>query len=101
MVFELREGFPPVVNDPRIVAIAKKAASETCGEQCLYESPPIAAAEDFAYFLEQRPGAFIFIGAGNETAGITAPHHSPEFDIDEPALAQGVELLVRLATTPE
>jgi amidohydrolase len=55
------------------------------------------AAEDFAYFLEARPGAFAFIGAGNAAQGITAPHHSPAFDIDESALPIGAELLARLA----
>jgi amidohydrolase len=99
--FELRAGYPALVNDARIVEIARKAALDTCGEQFLYESPPIAASEDFSYFLEQRPGAFIFVGSGNESAGITAQHHSPDFDIDEPALPQGVELLVRLATASE
>ncbi|NIW35755.1 MAG: amidohydrolase, partial [Gemmatimonadetes bacterium] len=47
--------------------------------------------------LEERPGAFIFVGAGNEKKGITAPHHSPEFDIDESVLPRGAELLARLA----
>jgi len=98
---ELHPGFPPVVNDPRIAEIAWKAALETCGEEHVLESRPMAASEDFAYFLEQRPGAFIFVGAGNEAAGITAQHHSPDFDIDEPALPKGVELLVRLATASE
>jgi len=99
--FDLRPGYPSLVNDARIVKIARQAALETCGETHVHESPPIAAAEDFAYFLEQRPGAFIFVGSGNKSAGITAQHHSPDFDIDEPALPKGVELLVRLATAPE
>ena len=61
------------------------------------EHPPLAAAEDFSYFLQRRPGAFIFVGAANQARGIDAPHHSPRFDIDEAALPRGAELLVRLA----
>jgi amidohydrolase len=57
----------------------------------------MAAAEDFAYFLRQVPGAFTFIGAGNAARGITAPHHTPQFDIDEAALPIGAELLARIA----
>jgi amidohydrolase len=57
----------------------------------------MAAAEDFAYFLNERPGAFAFIGAGNVARGITAPHHTEQFDIDESALAIGAELLARIA----
>jgi amidohydrolase len=43
------------------------------------------------------PGAFAFIGAGNVASGITAPHHSPRFDIDEAALPIGAELLASIA----
>jgi len=57
-------------------------------------------AEDFAYFLRERPGAFVFVGAGNAERGIGAPHHSPAFDIDESALPLGAELLARLALDP-
>jgi amidohydrolase len=57
----------------------------------------MAAAEDFAYFLQRAPGAFAFIGAGNVAKGITAPHHAPHFDIDEAALPIGTELLTRIA----
>jgi amidohydrolase len=57
----------------------------------------MAAAEDFAYFLREVPGAFTFIGAGNVARGVTAPHHSPAFDIDEAALPIGAELLARIA----
>jgi amidohydrolase len=57
----------------------------------------MAPAEDFSYFLQQRPGAFILVGAGNTERGITAPHHSAEFDIDESVLPRGAELLARIA----
>ncbi len=60
----------------------------------------MTAAEDFSYFLNERPGAFVLVGAGNEARGITAPHHSPGFDIDEAVLPRGAELLARLALEP-
>ena len=95
--FELVCGYPAVVNDPGAVETARNAARQVFGGENVHEPPPIAAAEDFSYFLEQRPGAFIFVGAGNHEKGITAPHHSPRFDIDETALPRGTELLARLA----
>ena len=49
----------------------------------------------------ERPGAFVFVGAGNVARGIVAPHHSPAFDIDEDALPIGTELLARLALEPD
>ena len=90
-------GFPAVVNDPRSTARAREIAVEVVGEDNVVEHPPMAASEDFAYFLREVPGTFIFLGAGNEERGISAPHHSAEFDIDESALPRGTELLVRLA----
>ena len=75
-----------------------RLAAEVVGAERVHVTPPLTAAEDFSYFLRERPGAFILLGAGNAERGITAPHHSPAFDIDESALPLGAELLVRLAT---
>ena len=95
--FELQPGYPAVVNDATAVASARLAANQVFGEGQVHEPAPLAAAEDFAYFLERLPGAFILVGAGNAERGITAPHHSPRFDIDESVLPLGAELLARLA----
>ena len=99
--FELTTGYPATVNDARAVEIARGLAGEVFGDSNVYEPPPIAGAEDFSYYLQKKPGAFIFIGAGNQAKGITAPHHSPRFDIDESALPRGAELLARLALSAE
>ena len=53
------------------------------GAEAVHESPLIMAGEDFSYYLHQRPGCFMFVGAGNVEAGIVHPHHHPKFDIDE------------------
>ncbi|HEX4823718.1 MAG TPA: amidohydrolase [Candidatus Polarisedimenticolaceae bacterium] len=95
--YTLHEGYPAVVNDPAAVERVRRHASAVVGHGKVIEPDPMAAAEDFAYFLERVPGAFTFIGAGNAEAGITAPHHSPRFDIDEAALPIGTELLARIA----
>ncbi len=95
--FELQKGYPAVVNDSASAANARSVAARVFGEAHVHEPAPMAAAEDFSYFLLERPGAFIFVGAGNEERGISAPHHSPEFDIDESVLPRGAELLARLA----
>jgi amidohydrolase len=50
--------------------------------------------EDFAYYLQKIPGAFLFMGAGD---GTRHPHHHPGFDIDEQALAPAAALLASLA----
>ena len=98
--FEIRPGYPAVVNDAEAARVVGSVAGRLFGESQVFETPPLAASEDFAYFLEKVPGAFILLGAGNEERGITAPHHSPRFDIDESALPKGAELLAALAMNP-
>jgi len=98
--FELKPGYPAVRNDPAAVERVRAAATEVVGAANVIEAVPMAAAEDFSYFLERVSGAFAFLGAGNEALGITAPHHCPSFDIDESVLPRGAELLARLALWP-
>jgi amidohydrolase len=64
------------------------------GEGCLQPFEPIMGGEDFAYYLQKVPGAFVFFGAGD---GHEFPHHHPAFDIDERALPRGALLNVALA----
>lgn len=97
--FELIPGYPAVVNDEAAADRARDEGARVFGAAGIVEAEPMAAAEDFAYFLERVPGAFLLVGAGNEARGITAPHHSPEFDLDEAVLPRGAELLARLALT--
>jgi metal-dependent amidase/aminoacylase/carboxypeptidase family protein len=51
--------------------------------------------EDMAFFLQEVPGCYFFLGAANPELGLAYPHHHPRFDFDETALMVGVEMLVR------
>jgi amidohydrolase len=95
--YTLSPGYPAVVNDLHAVERVRRHAAIVVGAANVVDPAPMAAAEDFAYFLHQAPGAFAFIGAGNVARGITAPHHAPQFDIDESVLTIGAELLARIA----
>ena len=57
---------------------------------------PAAWGEDFSYYLQQRPGAFYFLGSGNVERGITEPLHSPRFDADEDCLVYGAAIMCRI-----
>ncbi|HMM21068.1 MAG TPA: amidohydrolase [Selenomonadales bacterium] len=90
-------GYPPVINHPEVSRVVAEAGRAALGPGGVVEITPVMGAEDFSYYLQQVPGAFFFIGAGNEAAGAVYPHHHPKFDIDEKALGYGMEVLVRAA----
>lgn len=98
---DLTPGYPAVVNDARAAARLRTAAVEALGTDAVLEASPLAASEDFAFFLERVPGAFGLLGAGDPARGIDAPHHSPGFDFDESVLPRGAEILARVALAPE
>jgi amidohydrolase len=86
-------GYQPVVNDERATALVRDVIAD--GE--LTELAPIMGGDDFSAYLAEVPGCYAFIGAGDEDAGATFPHHHPRFRIDERALRTGVRLHVDVA----
>jgi amidohydrolase len=86
---------PAVVNDPECAAIVAGVAGALLGPDSVAETQA-TGSDDMAYFLEDRPGAYFFLGAGNEAKGIVYPHHHPKFDFDEDCLGIGVELGLRI-----
>ncbi len=92
--FEYEDGYPPLVNDPASVDFALRVAGEALGEESLLALEPVMGGEDFACYLQEVPGAFLFVGAGD---GTKFPHHHPAFDFDERALAPAAYLLASLA----
>jgi amidohydrolase len=95
--FEYKEGYPPVVNDAGEADRFFRVAAKLFGAERTKRSPLLMAGEDFSYYLQRVPGCFLFVGAGNEQAGIVAPHHHPRFDIDESAMLQSATLLAGMA----
>lgn len=87
-------GYPAVVNDAAMSKIVHEVSRETLGEQSVLNIDPVMGGEDFAYFLQKVPGAFIFFGMGD---GIQFSHHHPGFDIDEKSLPQAALLMSSLA----
>jgi hippurate hydrolase len=73
-------GYPVVVNHAVQTDVAIRAAKQVAGESNVHEMPPLMGGEDFAYMLEQRPGAFIFCGNG-DSAGL----HHPAYDFNDEA----------------
>jgi amidohydrolase len=95
-VMETKWGYPVVRNHPDEAARFFATAERLFDPGKVLESPPIMAGEDFAYYLQQVPGVFMFVGAGNAEQGIVYPHHHPRFDIDEAAMRHAGRLLLAM-----
>jgi hippurate hydrolase len=88
-------GYPVVVNHERQTAFAADIAREIAGTDRVNTAvPPVMGAEDFAFMLNERPGAFIFVGNG-ESAGL----HHPAYDFNDETIPVGTSYWVRLAET--
>jgi metal-dependent amidase/aminoacylase/carboxypeptidase family protein len=88
-------GVPPVVNDPRSVALLRNAAIETVGNENLLLSPQSMGGEDFGWFADVMPIALARLGTHG--GGPPLDLHRGTFDVDERAIAVGVRLLARAA----
>ncbi|MDQ3045332.1 MAG: M20 family metallopeptidase [Chloroflexota bacterium] len=86
-------GYPPTVNDPEMTELVRAVATETVGAERVLDVDLKMGAEDFSYFLEERPGCFFFVGTRNEERGLIWGHHHPRFDIDEEAMGAGIETM--------
>jgi amidohydrolase len=87
-------GYPVVVNHERETAFAASVAGEIAGKDKVNDCPPRMAAEDFSFMLNERPGAFIFVGNG-DSAGL----HHPAYDFNDEVIPLGTSYWVRLAET--
>jgi amidohydrolase len=92
---EVRPGNPPVVNDPAVAELARRAAARVVGEENVVEPEPTMGGEDMAIYFDRAPGCFVFVGSANAARGLDQPHHSPRFDFDEDALLIGTEFLLQ------
>ncbi|WP_062228720.1 M20 aminoacylase family protein [Aureimonas frigidaquae] len=79
--------YPATINAPEPAAHVRDVAARITG-LTVETAPPSMAAEDFAFMLQQVPGAYIWLGAGRtgENPGL----HSPRFDFNDAILADGV-----------
>ncbi|MDQ3693003.1 MAG: amidohydrolase [Chloroflexota bacterium] len=90
-------GYPASINDPAMTDLVREVVTEVVGAENVIAAEPQMGAEDFSYFLERRPGSFFFIGSNNAERDLTWSHHHPRFDIDEAALAIGIESVAKTA----
>ncbi|OCA81562.1 N-acyl-L-amino acid amidohydrolase [Bacillus sp. FJAT-27225] len=95
--FKYQFGYRPVINDEEVTRVIEETVLEVYGEEALDLMRPNMGGEDFSAFQQKAPGAFFYVGAGNEEKGITYPHHHSRFTIDEDSLEKGVKIFLHSA----
>ncbi|MDC0851813.1 amidohydrolase [Euryarchaeota archaeon] len=89
--------YPPTINDAECWNLGKSAAIEILGDAQVAEMGPIMGGEDFAYYTQEIPGCFSFLGVGNTEIDAVYDVHHPMFKVDEEALPLGVAIHVNSA----
>ena len=92
MALEYERGYPATVNDPDKVELAAQVARDVAGAgRVVTDHTPEMGAEDFSYMLEERPGAYLFLGAGEGPMV-----HHPEYDFNDAIAPVGASFFARL-----
>jgi hippurate hydrolase len=86
--YQFERRIPPVVNDADATARALKAAASVFGEKVFTRFPPSTAGDDFAFFGQNAPGCYVWLGNGPAVDG--ALHHNTAYDFNDDAIASGV-----------
>lgn len=97
----INEGYPITYNDPELTAMMDDTFMEVAGAENVDNAiDAITGAEDFSFFQEEIPGLYFFIGgmpAGTSPAE-AAPHHTPDFYVDDAGMLTGIRLMSRMVT---
>ena len=95
MKIDWQPGYPPTVNHADESSRAVSVASDVLGaENVITDLPPSMGAEDFAFMLGEKPGSYIWLGAGPAKEG--AMLHNDRYDFNDDVLATGASYWARL-----
>ena len=88
--FKFNYSYPPLINSEEIAEKVKYAVEKNIGNIVQTWKEGQMTGEDFSYFAKAVPSLFMFLGTGNEVAGINMPLHSEKFMLDERGLLVGI-----------
>jgi hippurate hydrolase len=92
---KFRRVYPPLINHARETDIAADIAADVVGEErVLRNGIAVMASEDFSYMLQERPGAYIFIGNGEGEGSCEV--HNPGYDFNDAIIPTGASYFARL-----
>lgn len=94
--FEYFEGYPPTVNWPEATEAARAAALAVAGPDGALDQAPRMFAEDFSYYLQEKPGAYGFIGNGESGEPGCTGLHNPHYDFNDAILTTGASFFATL-----
>ena len=95
--FDIRKGYPCLVNDEAVTKKSISFAKEYIGAENVIDLPIRMTAEDFSYYSHQVPSCFYRLGTANKSKGIIHGLHTSRFNIDESSLKVGMGLMAYLA----
>ncbi len=96
--FKVDVGYPTVDNEPVITEAAWKLADAYMGVSNVEETEKRMGAEDFGYYSQVIPGCFFRLGVRNESKGIIHNVHTPNFNIEEESIENGVGMMAWLGS---
>jgi len=96
---EIRRGTPITYNNPELTAKMLPTLERTAGKENVFLTEAFTGAEDFAFYADKIPGLFIFVGGmqKGQDPKTAAPHHTPDFRVEDSGMKLGVRLLCNLA----
>ena len=101
--FEFRRNYPPTINSAKEAEFARQVMASIVGDANVGAQEPTMGAEDFAYMLQAKPGAYLFIANGDGShremghGGGPCMLHNPSYDFNDDLIPLGGTFWVRLA----
>lgn len=94
---EVRNNTSITFNDVALTSQMLPTLQKVAGEENVKLMKPTTGGEDFSFFQEEIPGLYFFLGGQPAGSKEAAPHHTPEFFIDESGMLLGVKVMSQLA----
>ncbi|MDB5850065.1 MAG: amidohydrolase [Rhodoferax sp.] len=101
--FAFKRNYPPTVNHPEEAAFARQVMTGIVGAANVVKQEPTMGAEDFAFMLQAKPGAYVFIANGDGAhremghGGGPCTLHNPSYDFNDDLIPLGATYWVQLA----
>ena len=101
--FKFRRNYPPTINHPAETEFVRQTLSAMVGPEMVQEFEPTMGAEDFSFFLQEKPGCYFLIGNGDGSHRIgghgmgPCTLHNPSYDFNDDLIPLGGSMWVRMA----